>query len=124
MVNRFETQFPHWGLAKKYWKGIPSQDARPFNAVLLRWSWRRWSTSDVRRALVTGLPVVSVASVSFKSLSQFLIGFSDTAHLLSGFLVVEGIGSHRQFFSARSQVDDYRKKPLVWHCRSARKHGV
>src|SRR5262245_13932270 len=39
--------FPIGVSRKLIGKVLPSQDARPFNAVLLRWSWRRSSTSDV-----------------------------------------------------------------------------
>jgi hypothetical protein len=56
---------------------------------------------------MTWLPLISVASVSLETLRQFLIGLSDSARLLPGFLVVKGIGSHREFFSACSQLDDY-----------------
>jgi len=52
------------------------------------------------------LHVVYVASVSFKPLRQFLVGLSDTAHLLLRFRVMEAIGSRQNFFSACSQFGD------------------
>jgi hypothetical protein len=60
----------------------------------------------VWRALVTGLPAVCVASALFEALCQLLVGLSDSIHLLPGFRVVKGVGSHGEFFSACSQFGD------------------